>query len=211
MVLTRKQKWTNYLAGSIWIEHQTFNPDEEDSLRNNDDLLIRMAQNGDLRSLEMLHDRYRPSICSYFYYRVDEVATAEDLTSEVFVRMVEKIDRYEPRGRPFLSWLYAIANNLRVDHFRNTSRQPLSQLDESLPIVQNSPPSSAEDRLWEECLRNALKNLTGDQQQVIVGKFIEERSNEEMAALLQKPGSNQIASTPRVGGFTKSNRTNRML
>lgn len=108
MVLTRKQKWTNYLAGRIWIEQQTFNPDEEDSLRNNDDLLIRMAQNGDLRSLEMLHDRYRPSIYSYFYYRVDEVATAESLTSEVFVRMVEKIDRYEPRGRPFLSWLSAL-------------------------------------------------------------------------------------------------------
>lgn len=165
MVFAGQQSWGNFLAGRIWIEQLTFNPDEEDSLPTNDDVLIRKVQFGDFRSLETLHDRYRPSIYSYFYYRVAEVATAEDLTSEVFVRMVEKIDTYEPRGRPFLSWLYAIANNLRVDHFRKTSRQPLSQLDESLPIVQNSPPSSAEDRLLEECLQKALKNLTEDQVQ----------------------------------------------
>lgn len=114
MVFAGKQGWMNFFAGRIWIEQQTFNPGEEDSLQNNDEVLIGKAQKGDFRSLGTLHDRYRPSIYSYFYYRVDEVATAEDLTSEVFVRMVEKIDTYEPRGRPFLSWLYAIANNLRV-------------------------------------------------------------------------------------------------
>ena len=181
------EKWKIFLSGRIWIQKLAFNPDEENSLENNDEVLIRGAQNGDYRSLEALHDRYRPSIYSYFYYRVEEVATAEDLTSEVFVRMIEKIDTYEPRGKPFLSWLYTIANNLRVDHFRQTSRQPLSQLNESLPAVQNPPHSSAEHRLWEECLRAALQSLTEDQRLVIIGKFIEDRSNEEMAALLQKP------------------------
>jgi RNA polymerase sigma-70 factor (ECF subfamily) len=187
MVFVFKQSWRNFFTGRIWIEQHTFNPDEEDSLDNNDETLIRKAQNGDFRSLEMLYDCYRPSVYSYFFYRVDDVATAEDLTSEVFVRMVEKMDTFEPRGRPFLSWLYAIANNLRVDHFRKTGRQPVSPLDESIPMKQNSPPSSAEDRLWEECLRKALKSLTEDQQLVVTGKFIEDRSNEEMAALLQKP------------------------
>jgi RNA polymerase sigma-70 factor (ECF subfamily) len=103
------------------------------------------------------------------------------------VRMVEKIDTYESRGRPFLAWLYTIANNLRVDHFRQTNRQPLSPLSESLPGVQSTPPSSTELRLWEECFRSALLCLTEDQRLVIIGKFIEERTNEEMAALLQKP------------------------
>ncbi len=187
MVIAWKQNWANFLGSRIWIQENTFNPDEKDSLKPNDEELIHKAQNGDFRSLEMLHDCYRPSIYAYFYYRVDDVATAEDLTSEVFVRMVEKIESFESRGRPFLAWLYAIANNLRVDHFRKTSRQPLSELDESLPGEQSSPSSSAEDRLWEECFRKALKNLTEDQQQVIIGKFIEEHSNEEMAALLQKP------------------------
>lgn len=187
MVCAGQQTWRIFLAGRIWIERQTFNPDEEDSLHNNDELLIRKAQNGDFTSLEMLHDRYRPSIYAYFYYRVAEVATAEDLTSEVFVRMVEKIDTFEARGRPFLSWLYTIANNLRVDHYRKTSRHPVSQLDESLPTEHIGPAPSAEDRLWEECLRIALQSLTEDQRLVIVGKFIEDRSNEEMAALLQKP------------------------
>jgi RNA polymerase sigma-70 factor, ECF subfamily len=187
MVFAGQQSWMNFLTARIWIEQSTFNPDEENALPDNDEVLIGKARKGDYQSLEMLHDRYRPSIYAYFYYRVDEVATAEDLTSEVFVRMVEKIDTYESRGRPFLAWLYAIANNLRVDHFRRTGRQPLCQLDESIPIAQNSPPSSAEDRMWEDCLRKALKCLTEDQQLVITGKFIEDRSNDEMAMLLHKP------------------------
>jgi RNA polymerase sigma-70 factor (ECF subfamily) len=182
-----ERSWNHLLSGRIWIQKRPFKYGEEDSLENNDAVLIRMAQNGDYRSIESLHDRYRPSIYSYFYYRVAEVATAEDLTSEVFVRMVEKIDTYEPCGRPFLSWLYTIANNLRVDHFRQTNRQPLSQLSESLPAVQSTPPSSTELRLWEECFRSALLCLTEDQRLVIIGKFIEERTNEEMAAVLQKP------------------------
>lgn len=187
MVFVGQQNWINLFTGRIWIEQYPFKPAEEETLHDDDELLIRKAQKGDFRCLETLHDRYRPSIYSYVHYRVDEVATAEDLTSEVFVRMVEKIDTYEPRGRPFLSWLYAIANNLRMDHYRMTNRQPLSQLNESIPVVQKSPPSSAENHLWEECLRKALKCLTEDQQLVIVGKFIEEHSNEEMASLLQKP------------------------
>jgi RNA polymerase sigma-70 factor, ECF subfamily len=187
MVFSTQISSMNFLSGRIWIEQSTFNPDEENALPNSDEVLIRKAQKGEYASLEMLHDRYRPSIYAYFYYRVDDVATAEDLTSEVFVRMVEKIDAYESRGRPFLAWLYAIANNLRVDHFRKTGRQPLSPLDESIPILQNSPPSSAEDRLWEDCLHEALKCLTEDQQLVITGKFIEDRSNEEIAVLLHKP------------------------
>jgi RNA polymerase sigma-70 factor (ECF subfamily) len=187
MVVVSQSLWNNFIPGRIWIQKRPFKHNEEDSLPENDEVLIRGAQNGNYVSLETLHDRYRPAIYAYFYYRVEEVATAEDLTSEVFVRMVEKIDTFEPRGRPFLSWLYAIANNLRVDHFRQVSKQPLSVLDESLPGVQETPSTSTEIHLWEECLRKALKSLTEDQRLVIIGKFIEDRSNEEMAALYQKP------------------------
>jgi hypothetical protein len=78
-----ERSWNHLLSGRIWIQKRPFKYGEEDSLENNDAVLIRMAQNGDYRSIESLHDRYRPSIYSYFYYRVAEVATAEDLTSEV--------------------------------------------------------------------------------------------------------------------------------
>jgi RNA polymerase sigma-70 factor (ECF subfamily) len=179
--------WIIFLSGRIWIRKSPLKLDEEDTLPDNDEELIHRAQKGDYKSLETLHDRYRLSIYAYFYYRVEEVATAEDLTSEVFVRIVEKINAYEHRGRPFLAWLYAIANNLRVDHYRQTGRQPLSQLNDIIHAEQKSPHSSTELRLWEECLKKALQKLTEDQRLVVIGKFIEERSNEEMAALLQKP------------------------
>jgi RNA polymerase sigma-70 factor, ECF subfamily len=101
--------------------------------------------------------------------------------------MVEKIESYEPCGHPFLAWLYSIARNLRVDHYRQTARLPLSPIDETYSGDQKPPLASVEQKITQECLRKALGALTEEQASVIIRKFIEDRSNEEVADLLQKP------------------------
>jgi len=74
--------------------------------------LVQRAKEGDPAAFAELYDRYQPAIYRYIFYRVDNTATAEDLTSEVFVRLVERIDRFRYQGRPLLAWLYTIARNL---------------------------------------------------------------------------------------------------
>ena len=62
--------------------------------------LIQRAQSGDRSAFEALYQRHQPAIFNYFYYRLGDQAAAEDLTADVFVRMVQRIDRYRDRGRP---------------------------------------------------------------------------------------------------------------
>ena len=154
--------------------------------RNNERRLIQRAQSGERAAFAALYNQHYQPIYTYIYYRVDDVSTAQGLTSQVFVRMVEKIQKYKFRGRPFLAWLYTIARNLITDHYRKHKKGMLLPMDIHLPATKSQPDAEVERRLQAECLRLALSHLTEVQRQVIIGKFIEDRSNRNVAALLEK-------------------------
>jgi RNA polymerase sigma-70 factor, ECF subfamily len=84
--------------------------------------LIRQAQQGDRQAFAELYERYQPAIYNYLFYRIDDPDCAEELTCEVFARMVQNIRRYQDQGQPFLSWLYVIARNLRFDYYRENGK-----------------------------------------------------------------------------------------
>lgn len=149
--------------------------------------LIQRAKEGDPAAFAALYDRHRPAVYRYVYYRVGDVATAEDLTAEVFVRLVEKVDRFIYRGRPLLSWLYTIARNLIADHWRRSGQAIIVPLDEQLATDAGNPEEAAERGLVQRRLAAALTHLTDDQQQVIILKFIEGLDNAEVARTLGKP------------------------
>jgi RNA polymerase sigma-70 factor (ECF subfamily) len=100
--------------------------------------------------------------------------------------MVEKIDSYRFRGKPLLAWLYTIARHMVIDHYRKNSRTPnFTQLDERIDAGDNGDPIKLTNRqLAADCLRRALAQLTELQRDLIIGKFIDERSNKEVAQLL---------------------------
>ena len=149
--------------------------------------IVQRAQAGDRDAFAALHDRYWQAIYTYVYYRVDDQDAADDLTAEVFVRMVEKIDKYRPRGKPFVAWLYTIARNLLTDYYRRRGRDAETLPLEDLPLASPSNPSdAAENHLAAECLGRAIRQLTEDQRLVVIGKFIEGRSNAEIARILEK-------------------------
>ena len=148
--------------------------------------LVQRAKEGDPAAFAELYDRYQPAIYRYIFYRVDDTATAEDLTSEVFVRLVERIDRFTYRGRPLLAWLYTIARNLVMDHHRRAGRSvPLSP-DASEVADVPAPEETAEDALRQQQLAAALSCITEDQCDVILLKFIEGLDNETVAHMLGK-------------------------
>jgi RNA polymerase sigma-70 factor (ECF subfamily) len=148
--------------------------------------LIQRAKKGDPSAFAELYDQYQPAIYRYIFYRVDDVATAEDLTSEVFVRLVEKIDRFAYRGRPLLAWLYTVARNLVTDHHRQARRSLPLSLDNRLVAEATDPEETVEHRLTQHRLAAAIARLTEDQRQVILLKFIEGLDNETAARMLGK-------------------------
>jgi len=149
--------------------------------------LIQRAQQGNPAAFAEIYDQYQPAVYRYIYYRVGDTATAEDLTSEVFVRMVEKIDTFTYRGRPILAWLYTIARNLVVDYQRRAGQVAILSLDEQLVAESDDVERAVENSLTQRRLTAALAHLTEYQRQVILLKFVEGLNNEEVAGVLDKP------------------------
>jgi len=135
-----------------------------------------------------VYEKYRPSIFNYIFYRVRDAELADDLTSDVFVRLVDKYDEKSRQGRSIAPWLFAIARNLVIDHQRRAGRIGWHPLDEQTAADASSNPlEQTENRLTQECLMNAMVHLTDEQRQVILLKFIERRTNREIGNLMSKP------------------------
>lgn len=148
--------------------------------------LIQRAQKGDRDAIAALYDRCYDPVFTYIYYRVSDHECAEDLTTEVFVRMITLLHGYVDHGKPILAWLYTIAHNLVVDHYRSRKVETVS-LDERL--VENDgkhPARRSEERESQEMLGRALEKLTEEQRLVIQLKFIEDYEVGEVAAIMNR-------------------------
>lgn len=149
--------------------------------RDGESNLIVSAQRGDTEAFSELYLRHVDQIYRYMLARMGDPSTAEDLTSEVFMRALESLGSYEDRGVPFVAWLYRIANARAVDFWRRMKH-------ESLPIDELSSEFAAEmpsgDVFTYNALSSALKHLTTEQQQVIVFRFVEGFSAAEVSQLM---------------------------
>jgi len=156
-------------------------PDAQEQAR-----LISRATQGDESAISQLYRHYAPGIYGYLASRVGDSALADDLTSEVFVRALEGLPQYEDRGYPFSAWLYRIAHDRMVDHFRQQARRPtMPLLDERLP-AQAGIDQVVETRLRMAQLSEAIQELTPDQQHVILLRFVAGFKLREIAYVMDK-------------------------
>lgn len=153
----------------------------------NERQLVLQAQAGNSEAFGKLYDAYMERIYRFVYFRVEDQPTAEDITSQVFLKAWSNLDRFRFGRTPYLAWLYTIARNAVIDHYR--TRKVATALDD----VQLSQPDHSEavdnqiDLTAEmESVKSALRTLTEDQQKVLTLKFIEGMSNNEIARHLGK-------------------------
>src|SRR3972149_5612561 len=150
--------------------------------------LIQRAQQGDLAALSELYNLHVDRIYRYIRYRTGDDQTAEDITAEVFLRAIESLSGYNDQGAPFIAWLYRIAYARIVDFWRRGKRRQTAPLDD--PLLQDGLVATDEaidvDFLQHRSLWTALQQLTDDQQNVIILKFMQELSNGEIAQVLGK-------------------------
>ncbi|MBI2330820.1 MAG: sigma-70 family RNA polymerase sigma factor [Chloroflexi bacterium] len=148
--------------------------------------LIVQAKSGDSEAFGRLYDAYIERVYQYVFFRVSDDFTAEDLTSQVFLKAWENLGSYKPNGSPFVAWLYTIAKNLVVDHYR-TQKEVLS-LDDVTAIEsgEEALDEQAELRFELRAMRDSLHLLTDDQQQVLILKFIAGLPNESIAKVMNK-------------------------
>ena len=146
------------------------------------DALVARAKEGDADAFGMLYDRFQPEILRYLTHQLRHREIAEDLAQQVFLKAWQAITRYEQRGAPFKAWLYRMAKNQLIDHLR--SRRPSSDLEG----VEVSEPAEAEERVLAAELRQrleaALDRLSPDHRQVLVLRFLMEKSAAEIGQIM---------------------------
>jgi RNA polymerase sigma-70 factor (ECF subfamily) len=149
--------------------------------------LVELAQQGDREALEALYLLHFDRIYGYLHISVGNRHDAEDLTTQTFLKMLEAIGRFRWRSSPFSAWLFRIAHNLAMDHFRATKRW---QPEEEVPEPEGAEESSAEDEALQSIGRRSMleliENLSHEQQQVLTLKFVFNFSNGEAATILDK-------------------------
>jgi len=147
--------------------------------------LIARAQGGDKDAVSALYEGYARAIFRYISYRVESDMVAEDLTAEVFLRMVQALPRYQDTGAPFGAWLYRIAATQVAEHHRGKRRiaEPLS---ESQASDDTDPFGKTVKELEQAQLRRALASLPEDYQTLLVLRFMQGLPHTEVAAILNR-------------------------
>jgi RNA polymerase sigma-70 factor, ECF subfamily len=148
--------------------------------------LVDQAKSGNPEAFARLYDAYVERVSRYIYFRVAEDCEMEDLVSQVFLKAWENLDRYKMGGSPFIAWLYTIARNLVIDHYRTKKNTlPLEEVI-ALPSDIEMPDEEAQMHFDLEAMRDALQALSKDQQQALILKYIAGLPNDSIARVMNK-------------------------
>lgn len=142
--------------------------------------LIPRAQAADPHALTAIYERFAPAIYRYVYYRIGDAELARDIQSEVFLRMLEGIERYEERGWSIGAWLYRIAQARTVDSLRRRRRQEHEPLDE-YHCTTDDPDSRLVADVERGALQRAMEQLCASQRHVLLLRYMYGLSLEETA------------------------------
>ena len=149
--------------------------------------LVERARTGEREALEDLYLLHFDRIYSYLHMSVGNRHDAEDLTTQTFLKMLESIGRFRWQSAPFSAWLFRIAHNLAMDHFRASKRwQPEEDVPEPEGEEEPSAEAAAMQSLGRESMLELIERLSEDQKQVLTLKFVFNFSNGEVATILGK-------------------------
>ena len=154
-------------------------------MREEEKLLVERAKQ-DPNAFGELYDRHFQQIYRFVYSRVREQTAAEDVTSEVFIKALRGIGRYQDTGRPFAAWLYQIAVNAIADRYR--ALRPTDDIDARLDISSGGPGLEDVAAQREELRRiwGMVENLPAAQRTAMVLKFQEDMKIEDIATAMGK-------------------------
>jgi RNA polymerase sigma-70 factor (ECF subfamily) len=143
---------------------------------------VEAAQRGDARGWSELFDRFHPDVHAYALARLGDLTAAEDVTQEVFVAAVHSIRNLRDRREPAVqAWFLHICRNKVMDYFRQNKRRETAFF-EPMPAVAPDPSVIAETALESERIGRAMAELTDEQQDILVRRFVLDQSLEDVAS-----------------------------
>src|SRR3954453_16932686 len=149
--------------------------------------LVERGQQGDRDALEDLYLIHFDRIYSYLHMSVGSRHDAEDLTTQTFLKMLEAIGKFRFQSAPFSAWLFRIAHNLAMDHFRAARRwQPEEEVPEQPGEEEPSAEAQARQSIGRQSMLELIEDLSPEQQQVLTLKFVFNFPNADVATILGK-------------------------
>lgn len=156
-------------------------------MMDGEEKLIQSAVEGDSSAFGSLYDHYQPAIYRFIAVKVGSREEAEDITHQVFLSAWARVGTYKHRGHPFSSWLYQIARNMVIDHYRSRRQDvSLDKLDPDSSIIPAVAQVDLSIKLQLEKVHVAIRTLKPDYQDVIILRFVEDLPVKEVSAILKK-------------------------
>jgi RNA polymerase sigma-70 factor, ECF subfamily len=179
--------WLSLFAQRVnWLFLQALGDAASHDLDADAPASLRRLQDLDPHSVGAVYDRYFPEVYRYVRYRIDDAAAAEDLASDVFVRLLEALRKKQGPQTNLKGWLIATASNAVNDHLRRRYRRPTETLSESLPDPDTSVHAEVDERERDRAVQAAYAQLTPEQQHVLALRFGLGLSLEETAQQMRK-------------------------
>jgi len=166
------------------------NQNRSEGQTSDETMLVQRAIGYDAEAFGKLYDMHVDRVYRHIYYRVGNEADAEDLTQQVFFKAWQAIGRYKKMASPFIAWLMTISHNLVVDFYRTRKDRAYLEAEILADDSAPSPERTAEASFEQQRLRRAILQLGGDEQQVVMLRFIEGFEFTEIASLLKKKEGN---------------------
>lgn len=148
--------------------------------------VFESLRNLDPQAIANIYDQYFPEVFRYVRYRIGDETLAEDIASDVFVRLLEASQRKQGPQSNLRGWLIATASNAVNDHHRRTYRRPVEALSDAMPDGGPGIHTQIDQREKQRLVQRALTQLTAEQQHVLALRFGQGYSLEETAELMKK-------------------------
>jgi RNA polymerase sigma-70 factor, ECF subfamily len=159
--------------------------------------LIASCQKGQLTEFGPLYDKYIRKIYDFVYYKTHHKETAEDLTSQVFMKALEKINTFTTDRGTFQAWLYQIARNTVIDHYRTTKTEAniedIWDLASHIDILRDV---DATEKLAQ--VEKYLAKLKPEQRDIIIMRVWQGMSHQEIAAVMGRSEASAKMSFSRA-------------
>src|SRR5207248_5890995 len=148
--------------------------------------LIERVRKGDQDAVRALYERYFDRIYNYVYARLGRAEDAEDLAIDTMTRDLTRLDLFQDQGVAFSSWIYRIAHNATIDHYRRHGKVSLVSLEHAPALESADPSELAVEQMSNEDLHTAIRDLTDEQQQVLILRFFQDLTAAQVASIMGK-------------------------
>ncbi len=162
------------------MNDQTIVPEGEQLNR-----LATRLKRGDVRAGEEVFNHFSPLLYRFFLARTTNRAISEDLTQDVFFKVISKIDTFDDEKGNFPGWVWQIARNTLIDHYRGKSDIPFVDAGEGIEDISVAV-DDIDQRMKIRAIMEAVGRLTEEEQELFSLRYVSDTSYKDMSALIGK-------------------------